>query len=474
MMRPRTLAGTGAVAALVAALAFGSLPASAQAEQADREFAAALAQLSSAQAASGQEAAAAADAASRTDVLPAPSEVADAVWQTGHTYELPLSVWMNNQVDGATVGMQKYYGTTGTLKVAADGALDFQFTILAPDKFQGLTYQDKEIEPETVDGHAVYHIPVSAEELNNETGIVTKMRIDAMGGWFTMNIRTDVGAAKDVTPAGPDTPDTPTTPDTPETPDTPTTPSTPDTPATPDTPTTPDTPSEGGTVSPDALEVGEMYEVPISIMKYADPSEPSMSAGYFAKAAVVVKQADGTFKVRITTTNTDYIEGVQYNPQDPSSPTDPKGTPATDLGAGSFELVLTKLDGQTTVAFKVAPMNHVWASALLGLDTASIKDLGQTDDGSAPDAGDGGSAGTGTNGGTSTTPTTSAKKPATTAKKPATTATKTSTKTASSKRLPQTSDPTAVGAAVSSAVLGLGSVGAGIALRLRARKSEND
>ena len=462
MMRPRTLAGTGAVAALVAALAFGSLPASAQAEQADREFAAALAQLSVAQAASGQEAAAAADAASRTDVLAAPGVVADAVWRAGHTYELPLSVWMNNQVDGATVGMQKYYGTTGTLKVAADGTLDFQFTILAPDKFQGLTYHDKEIEPEVVDGHAVYHIPVAAEELNDETGIVTKMRIDAMGGWFTMNIRTDVGAAKDVTLADPDTPTTPDTPDTPTTPDA------------PDTPSTPDTPSEGGAVSPDALKVGEMYEVPISIMKYADPSESSMSAGYFAKAAVVVKQADGTFKVRITTTNTDYIEGVQYNPQDPSSPTDPKGTPATDLGAGSFELVLTKLDGQTTVAFKVAPMNHVWASALLALDTASIKDLGQTDDGSAPDAGDGGSTDAGTNGGTSTTPTTSAKKPATTAKKPATTATKTSTKTASSKRLPQTSDPTAIGAAAGSAVLGLGSVGAGIALRLRARKSEND
>lgn len=459
MMRPRTLAGTGAVAALVAALAFGSLPASAQAEQADREFAAALAQLSVARAASGQGAAATTVEASRTDVQPAPSEVADAAWQAGHTYELPLSVWMNNQVDGATVGMQKYYGTTGTLKVAADGTLEFQFTILAPDKFQALRYQDKEIEPETVDGHAAYHIPVSAEELNDETGIVTKMRIDAMGGWFTMNIRTDVGAAKDVTPAGPDTP---------------TTPDTPDTPSTPDTPTTPDTPSEGGTVSPDALEVGEMYEVPISIMKYADPSEPSMSAGYFAKAAVVVKQADGTYKVRITTTNTDYIEGVQYNPQDPSSSTDPKGTPATDLGAGSFELVLTKLDGQTTVAFKVAPMNHVWASALLGLDTASIKDLGQTDDGSVPDAGDGGTTDTGSNGATSTTPTTSAKKPATTAKKPATTATKTSTKTASSKRLPQTSDPTAIGAAAGSAVLGLGSVGAGIALRLRARKSEND
>lgn len=39
------------------------------------------------------------------------------------------------------------------------------------------------------------------------------------------------------------------------------------------------------------------------------------------------------------------------------------------------------------MSFKVAPMNHVWASSYLKFDTSAIKDLGKADDGQAPNPG---------------------------------------------------------------------------------------
>ena len=571
-IRVRSLAGKGAAAALVATMAFGSMPVTALAQT---------------------------QAPSLLDLV-----LGRAVgWQSGHTYEMPLSVWMNNQVDGATVNMTRYYSTTGKLVVSDSGALDFQFTILAPDKFQGLQYGGKDVQPDMVDGHAVYHIPVSSGELNNATGIETRMRIDAMGGWFTMNIRTDVDKAEDKTPAEPEAVDKSklnaaiasakaveqgsktdeaykalqsaisaaqkvaddvsasqddvdgatgtldsavkafkASADKPSedkpgedekadkskldeaiasakaveqgsktdeaykaltdavvaaqkvaddegasqadvdaalsaldkaveafkaSADKPSEDKPGENPDTPDDPDE-DKPADGA-ITVDSMQVGHLYELPVSIMKYADPSEPSMSADYFSKAAVVVKKADGSFKVRITTNRTDYIEGVQYGLGNPGSPTDPAGTDAKDLGGGSYELVVSGVDEPAPVAFKVAPMNHVWATALLKLDTSSIKDLDKTDDGSAPDASQGSDDdgnGAGTNGGTTNTGTVKpATKPATTTtKKTTTTTAKTSTST---KKLPQTSDPGSVASAVGLAIGGIVALGSGVVARLR-------
>lgn len=99
-----------------------------------------------------------------------------------------------------------------------------------------------------------------------------------------------------------------------------------------------------------------------------------MSADFFGKSAIVIPQENGKYTVRLTCSVPEYIEGVQYNAQNPTSPIDPQGTPAKDLGNGSYELLIDSLttgsepktfmtrlasDG-IIMSFKVAPMNHVW------------------------------------------------------------------------------------------------------------------
>lgn len=223
-------------------------------------------------------------------------------------------------------------------------------------------------------------------------------------------------------------------------------------------------------VAVEDMKEGYLYEVPITMPKYADPTQSSMAAGYFNKTAYVVPQADGTYVVRLTMNqHVDYMEDMEYDVTAPTSASDPKGTQAKVLSEGVFEIKVKSLTEDSVVSFKVKPMFSNWAAAYLRFDTSAIKDLGKKDDGSAgePDetTDNENDSNTTATKPTATKPTTSTTKPATTAKTAAT-ASKTTSKT-----LPKTSDDQPMVIATL-AVAGAGMLGAAEAMRRRKSDEE--
>ena len=224
-------------------------------------------------------------------------------------------------------------------------------------------------------------------------------------------------------------------------------------------------------VAVEDMKEGYLYEVPITMPKYADSTQSSMAAGYFNKTAYVVPQADGAYVVRLTMNqHVDYMEDMEYDVTAPTSASDPKGTQAKVLSEGVFEIKVKSLTEDSVVSFKVKPMFSNWAAAYLRFDTSAIKDLGRKDDGSAgePDEttdDENDDNNTTVNKPTATKPTTSTTKPSTTTKTAAT-ASKTTSKT-----LPKTSDDQPMVIATL-AVAGAGMLGAAEAMRRRKSDEE--
>lgn len=63
-------------------------------------------------------------------------------WKAGHTYKFPLSVWMNNSIDGATVGMTKHFSDVGSVALAQDAHLIIVLRFFIPTRFKALNTRE--------------------------------------------------------------------------------------------------------------------------------------------------------------------------------------------------------------------------------------------------------------------------------------------------------------------------------------------